>query len=65
MRLERMARTFERDLAYGLVPWHRTLEDRALELVEQEMWRKRYGARKAGSKGARELGRREQGPDSF
>jgi hypothetical protein len=24
-------------------------EDRAVELVEQEMWRKRYGARKQGS----------------
>ena len=62
LQLERMARALECDLVYGLAPWHRSLEDRALELVEQEMWRKRYGARKAGSKGAREGLRREQGP---
>jgi hypothetical protein len=28
------------------VPWQRSLEDRALELVEQELWRKRYTARR-------------------
>jgi transcriptional regulator with XRE-family HTH domain len=49
-RLEAMARTLECDLVYGLVPWHRSLEDRAMELVEQELWRKRY-ARKAGGRG--------------
>jgi predicted DNA-binding mobile mystery protein A len=43
--LERMARALECDLVYGLVPWHRSLEDRALELVERELWRKRYTAR--------------------
>jgi hypothetical protein len=32
----------ECDLVYGLVPWQRSLEDRAMELVEQELWRKRY-----------------------
>jgi transcriptional regulator with XRE-family HTH domain len=61
-QLERMARALECDLVYGLAPWHRSLEDRALELVEQEMWRKRYGARKAGNKGTRGGVRREQGP---
>lgn len=47
-RLERMARAVGCDLVYGLVPWERSLEDRALELVEREMWRKRYTARKRG-----------------
>jgi transcriptional regulator with XRE-family HTH domain len=50
-RLERMARALECDLVYGLVPWHRSLEDRALELVEQELWRKRYTARERGKSG--------------
>jgi transcriptional regulator with XRE-family HTH domain len=45
-QLEKMARALECDLVYGLVPWTRTLEDRALELVEQAMWRRRYGGRK-------------------
>jgi transcriptional regulator with XRE-family HTH domain len=49
LHLERMARALECDLVYGLAPWHRSLEDRALELVEQELWRKRYGARKQGA----------------
>jgi transcriptional regulator with XRE-family HTH domain len=50
-RLERMARALGCDLVYGLVPWERSLEDRAMELVEQEIWRKRYTARKTGTKG--------------
>ena len=45
-RLERMARAVGCDLVYGLVPWERSLEDRALELVERELWRKRYTARR-------------------
>jgi transcriptional regulator with XRE-family HTH domain len=49
-QLERMARALECDLVYGLAPWHRSLEDRAMELVEQELWRKRYTARRAGSR---------------
>jgi transcriptional regulator with XRE-family HTH domain len=48
-RLERMARALGCDLVYGLVPWERSLEDRAMELVEREMWRKRYTARKQGA----------------
>jgi transcriptional regulator with XRE-family HTH domain len=44
-RLEEMARALGCDLVYGLVPWERSLEDRAMELVEQEMWRKRYTKR--------------------
>ncbi len=51
-RLERMARAVGCDLVYGLVPWERSLEDRAMELVEREMWRKRYTSRARGSKGA-------------
>ncbi len=47
-RLERMARAVGCDLVYGLVPWERSLEDRALELVEREVWRKRYTAIKRG-----------------
>jgi hypothetical protein len=43
-----MARALECDLVYGLVPWRPSLEDRAMELVEQELWRKRYTGRKAG-----------------
>jgi transcriptional regulator with XRE-family HTH domain len=45
-RLEEMARAMGCDLVYGLVPWERSLEDRALELVEQELWRKRYTAKR-------------------
>jgi hypothetical protein len=30
------------DLVYGIVPWHRSIEDRAMELVERELWRKRF-----------------------
>ena len=45
-RLERMARALGCDLVYGLVPWERSLEDRAMELVEQELWRKRYTAKR-------------------
>ncbi len=59
-RLERMARAVGCDLVYGLVPWERSLEDRAMELVEREVWRKRYTARKAGVRfqvsGVREAG---------
>ncbi|MGB8031848.1 MAG: helix-turn-helix domain-containing protein [Terracidiphilus sp.] len=55
-RLEQMARALECDLVYGLVPWQRSLEDRAMELVEQELWRRRYTARRQGS------GVRDQGP---
>jgi transcriptional regulator with XRE-family HTH domain len=47
-RLERMARAVGCDLVYGLVPWERSLEDRAMELVEQEVWRKRYTSRRVG-----------------
>jgi len=35
-----VARALECDLMYGLVPWQRSLEDRAIELVEQDLWRK-------------------------
>jgi transcriptional regulator with XRE-family HTH domain len=49
-QLERMARALECDLVYGLAPWHRSLEDRAMELVEQELWRKRYTARRRGAR---------------
>src|ERR1700689_4448688 len=47
---EKMARALECDLVYGLAPWHRSLEDRAMELVEQELWRKRYTTRGKGRK---------------
>jgi len=47
-RLERMARAVGCDLVYGLVPWERSLEDRAMELVEREVWRKRYTTRRVG-----------------
>jgi transcriptional regulator with XRE-family HTH domain len=45
-RLERMARALGCDLVYGLVPWERSLGDRAMELVEQGVWRKRYTTRR-------------------
>jgi len=48
--LEKMGRALECDVVYGLVPWQRSLEDRALEIVEQELWRKRYTARERGKK---------------
>jgi hypothetical protein len=38
----------ERDLMYALAPRHGSPEDRAMELVEQELWRKRYTTRKVG-----------------
>ena len=41
-RLEAMARALECDLVYGLVPWQRSLVDRAMAMVEKELWRKRY-----------------------
>ncbi len=47
-RLERMSRALGCDLVYGLVPWERSLEDRAMELVEREVWRKRYTTRRVG-----------------
>jgi len=47
-RLERMARAIGCDLVYGLVPWERSIEDRAMELVEREVWRKRYTTRRVG-----------------
>ena len=50
-RLERMARALGCDLVYGLVPWERSLENRAMELVEREVRRKRYTTRKTGTKG--------------
>jgi hypothetical protein len=40
-----LARAFGCDLVYGLVPWEHSLEDRAMELVEREIWRKRYTRR--------------------
>jgi transcriptional regulator with XRE-family HTH domain len=45
-QLEKMARALHCDLVYGLVPWERSLEDRAMELVEREVWRKRYTPRR-------------------
>jgi hypothetical protein len=41
-----VARALECDLVYGLVPWQRSLEDRAMELVEQELWRMRFTPRR-------------------
>jgi hypothetical protein len=43
-----MARALECDLVYGLVPWQRSIEDRAMELVEQELSRKRYTMQRVG-----------------
>jgi len=50
-KLGRMARAVECDLVYGLVPWHRSLGDRAMELIEEELRRKRYTGKKAVSSG--------------
>ena len=41
-RLGEMARAMQCDLVYGIVPWQRSIEDRAMELVERELWRKRF-----------------------
>lgn len=41
-RLGKMAQALECDLGYGLAPWHRSLEERAMELVEQALWRKQF-----------------------
>jgi hypothetical protein len=51
-RLEKMARAVGCDLVYGLVPWERSLEDRAMELVEREVWRKRYTTRRVSRSGS-------------
>ena len=59
-RLERMARAVGCDLVYGLVPWERSLEDRAMELVEREVWRKRYTTRRVGELAGRT--QRTRGP---
>lgn len=42
-RLGEMARAMQCDLVYGIVPWKRSIEDQAMEIVERELWRKRYG----------------------
>ena len=47
-RVERMAWAIGCDPVYGLVPWERSLQDRAMELVEREVWRKRYTSRRVG-----------------
>ena len=41
-RLDEMARALECDLVYGIVPWQQSLVDRAMAMVEKELWRKRY-----------------------
>jgi len=43
-----MARALGCDLVCGLVPWERSLGDRAMELGEREVWRKRYTSRPVG-----------------
>jgi len=43
--MERMAWALGCDLVYGLVPSERSLEDRAMELVARELWRKTYSPR--------------------
>jgi DNA-binding Xre family transcriptional regulator len=44
-RLEDMARALQCDLVYGIVPWNRSLVDRAEQMAERELWRKRYARR--------------------
>jgi hypothetical protein len=29
------------DRVYGIVPWQQSIEDRTMEIVEREIWRKR------------------------
>lgn len=42
-RLEEMARALDCDLVYGLAPWgDYTLFDKTMDLLEKELWRKRY-----------------------
>jgi hypothetical protein len=41
-RLGKMARAMQCDLVYGIVPWQRSIADRAMEIIELELWRKRY-----------------------
>jgi predicted DNA-binding mobile mystery protein A len=40
-RLETLARAMHCDLVYAIVPWDRSLEDRAAEMAERHLWRKR------------------------
>jgi predicted DNA-binding mobile mystery protein A len=40
-RLEAAARAMQCDVVYAIVPWERTIEDRAAELAERYLWRKR------------------------
>ena len=53
-RGDRMARALECNLVHGLAPWRRSQGDRALEMVDQQLWRKRYAGRHgvSGASGA-------------
>jgi transcriptional regulator with XRE-family HTH domain len=41
-RLEDAARAMGCDLVYAIVPWERSLAERATELAERGLWRKRF-----------------------
>jgi hypothetical protein len=41
-KMERMNTPLCHKQGHRIVPWHRSIEDRAMELVERELWRKRY-----------------------
>jgi predicted DNA-binding mobile mystery protein A len=44
-RLESAARAMQCDLVYAVVPWDRSLEDRATEVAERHLWRKRFAVK--------------------
>ncbi len=41
-RLENVARAMQCDLVYAVVPWDRSLAERASEVAERGLWRKRF-----------------------
>jgi transcriptional regulator with XRE-family HTH domain len=41
-RLENFARAMKCDLVYAIVPWERSMVERASEMAERGVWRKRF-----------------------
>ena len=41
-RLESAAKAMKCDLVYGIVPWDRSLQERAAEIADRGLWKKRF-----------------------
>jgi predicted DNA-binding mobile mystery protein A len=44
-RLEAAARAMHCDLVYAIVPWDRSIHDRAAEQADRNLWRKRFSVK--------------------